>query len=142
MLCSIPSNQRFIRMGYNTISIINFEEMQFQMMSSDSWKFRAAVDLQRLEGLTRFIQREVSGSHVNRSCRLFAQIDLGIQLKSPIKPHVLLTCYSTYCYVHSWEKEKRKNEKKKRKKYAIIDTVNVNEISLYTSPHLDVHLIG
>lgn len=110
-------------------------------MSSDSWKFRAAVDLQRLEGLTRFIQREVSGSHVNRSCRLFAQIDLGIQLKSPIKPHVLLRVTPrTTTYIA--EKRKKERTKKKRKNYAIIDTVNVNEISLYTSPHLDVHLIG
>lgn len=118
--------------------------MQFQMMSSDSWKFRAAVDLQRLEGLTRFIQsrREVSGSHVNRSCRLFAQIDLGIQLKSPIKPHVLLrVTLRTTTYIAE-KRKKERTKKKKGKKYAIIDTVNVNEISLYTSPHLDVHLIG
>lgn len=107
-------------MGYNTISIINFEEMQFQMMSSDSWKFRAAVDLQRLEGLTRFIQsrREVSGSHVNRSCRLFAQIDLGIQLKSPIKPHVLLRVTPrTATYIA----EKRKKERTKKKKKKVRD---------------------
>lgn len=38
------------------------------------------------------------------------------------------TCYSTYI--------EKKERRKKKKKYAIIDTVNVNEISLYTSIYI------
>lgn len=105
--------------------IINFEEVQFRWCHLIRGNF-VLIHNGGIDTIHRS-RREVAPpgrrSHVNRSCRLFAQN------RSPTQISHKTTCPFLRVVLHS--KEKRKKERKK-----IIDTVNVNEISLYISLHV------
>lgn len=86
-----------------------FRRSAISMMPSDSWKFRARCWF-TTEGLTRFIGAEGKWLLLGGGATWIVLVDysrkIDLQLKSPIKPHVLF--YVLYSIAKRKEKKKGK----------------------------------